>query len=410
MISVDEAQRRLADLPIIAHAQETIPVAEASGRTAAIDCHARVCSPLFDNSAMDGFAVRSVDLVTPSTTLRIIGEAAAGRPFVGDILAGGATVISTGALLPKGADTVIPVEDAETENLSLRLSRNWHLGQHVRRAGENFRPGDTLIRAGEVLTGTHIGLLLMGGCDALTVTTLPSVAVVVTGREIVSQSSSPLLARSTTANVIDANGPMLQTWCELFSGRKTEKLYAGDSLDETRNAIAKALEKHSVVCTTGGLSVGAHDHVRAALRELGYTEVISGVAQKPGKPFTVAKNGKQIVFALPGNPCAALACFLFYVAPYLERCASRSLHCHKMRANLVCDFSNFGERTQLVFGEAIIDSVATALNFKPFPPSSSYCVSELNSANSIAAISPRSTLASRQPLQIQLFSYLSFAD
>lgn len=313
MLSVDDAQRRILTLaePL---GPETVPVADAAGRYLAEPVAARRDQPPADNSAMDGFAIRFADLPGPWT---IIGESRAGHPFDGTLGSGEATAISTGALVPNGADTVLVREDAERsgERLDLTGVGPSDQGRHIRRAGGDFRTGAVLLERGHVLTPGALALAISAGVGSVAVGRRPRIAILSTGNE--------LAAPGTTVaehQIFDSNGPMLAAMVAGLCADVRHVHAVQDTEDDVRAAIRSAADA-DVLLTVGGASVGEHDHVQAALRAEGAEIDFWKVAMKPGKPLLAGRLGHQTVLGLPGNPGSAFVTATIFLLPLLRHLA-----------------------------------------------------------------------------------------
>jgi molybdopterin molybdotransferase len=286
-------------------AAEDVPVGEAAGRVLAADARAAVDLPPFDSSAMDGYAVHAGD--TPGT-LAIVGHAAAGRPEERRLEAGEAITISTGAVVPAGADAVVPVEqtsgDLDVEAVAV--------GENIRPRGGDVRAGDVVVEQGVRLGPPQVGALAAVGLAVVPCARRPRVAVLATGTEL-----RPPGTTLAPGEIYESNSVLLAAQLAQ-AGATIEVLRpVADDATATREAIAAGLEA-DVLITSGGVSVGPHDLVRAALVELGAEEGFWRVAVKPGKPIAFAVRGEALVFGLPGNPVSSLVGFELFVRPALR--------------------------------------------------------------------------------------------
>jgi molybdopterin molybdotransferase len=296
---------------------EPVGLAEALGRVIAEDVLASEAVPAFDNSAIDGFAVRSTDTsgAAPSAgvTLRLIDESRAGLPARSCVSEGEAIRISTGAMLPEGADAVVRVEDTEVDRKCVSILAAVTGGRGVRRAGDDIVAGSLVLAAGTVLGPSELGVLASVGRGHVACARRPAVAVLTTGDELLEpeERMRPGSVRNTNSYTIPALADRSGATVRL---RRT----VSDELRATRDAIADALG-HDVLVLCGGVSVGEHDHVREALAGLGVEQVFWGLALRPGKPtwFGVSASG-SLVFGLPGNPVSAIVTFLLLVRPALR--------------------------------------------------------------------------------------------
>jgi molybdopterin molybdotransferase len=289
-------------------AEESVPLEEADGRFLASRVDAPVDLPRFDNSAMDGYALRASD--TPGR-LSIVGESAAGAPFAGAVQSGQAVAISTGAVLPSGADAIAPLEDVIVDGDQLEVGAAVALEACVRYAGSDIRRGDELLASGTRIAAAQIGALAAVGLSVVPCRRRPRVAVLATGSEL-----RPAGAVLQPGEIFDSNGPMLRAALRSSSALVERIAPAADTTEAHLAALRNALE-HDVVISSGGVSVGAHDLVRDAARQLGVEEVFWRVAVRPGKPVSFGVRGDTLVFGLPGNPVSTLVCFELFVRPAL---------------------------------------------------------------------------------------------
>jgi molybdopterin molybdotransferase len=283
---------------------EDVPVASAAGRVLAEPALAITDLPPFDSSAMDGFAVRAAD--TPGA-LRVVGHSAAGSPETRELGPGEAIVISTGAVVPAGADAVVPVERTSGEVEVERVGR----GENIRPRGGDVHAGTVVAAAGTLLRPAQLGALAAAGVATVRCSRRPRATVLATGSEL-RAPGEPL----APGEIYESNTVLLAAQLASAGAEVTVRDPVGDDAESTRTALEQGLAG-DVLVTSGGVSMGPHDLVRAALAELGADEIFWRVAVKPGKPIAFSVRGSTLVFGLPGNPVSSLVGFELFVRPAL---------------------------------------------------------------------------------------------
>lgn len=307
MISVDEARARLfaaAKRP----GCELVSLAEATGRVTATDIVAKRTQPPFAASAMDGYAVRAADT---HRVMRVVGEAAAGRDFAGQLGPAEAVRIFTGAPVPSGADAILIQEDAEADGTRLSATAPVRPGDHIRPHGLDFSTGDVLLTAGTRLASRHVALAGAGGHAAVPVMRRPKVAFLATGDEL-KAPGEPTGPNDIVASVT----PALAALVAAAGGSAIDLGIVPDQQSVIAERARNGLMEADILVTLGGASVGAHDLVRPALADLGVTLDFWRVAVRPGKPLMFASN--PLVLGLPGNPVSGQVCTILFLAPLVE--------------------------------------------------------------------------------------------
>ena len=325
-------------------AVETLALEQALGRTLAEDVAAAHALPPFDASAMDGYALRAADLSAAGSSapvaLSLCGEARAGHPFAGTVQAGQAVVISTGAMLPGGADAVVRLEDARREDRRVLFDRPVAPGSDVRRAGADVAAGELALARGRRLAPVELALLAALGHAHVRVARAPGVRLLATGDELTSPGK-----RLGAGGIFESNSHALAALAQLAGA----KLLGREAARDERELLAGALQRTlaadvAVIC--GGVSVGPHDHVAAALGQLGAQKRFHGVALQPGKPIWFGLyRSRTLVFGLPGNPVSALVGFVLFVGPALRRLLGASPFPRRLQAVLAEDYPKRPGRT-----------------------------------------------------------------
>ena len=285
---------------------EEVPLERALGRVLAEPGVAAVDLPPFPSSAMDGFAVRAADL---PGTLPIVAHIAAGRPADRPLDPGEAMAISTGGVVPEGADAVVPIEVVREHEGRVEIPEATEPGTHVRPRGGDVRAGEAFLEAGTRLGPPQLGALAAAGVATVQAARRPRAAILATGTEL-RRPGEPL----GPGEIYESNSILLAAQLA-GAGAEVERLQpVADDEDAHREAVTGGLEADLLV-STGGVSVGPHDLVRRVEAELGVEEVFWRVAVKPGKPVVFGVRGRTLVFGLPGNPVSSLVGFELFVRP-----------------------------------------------------------------------------------------------
>lgn len=313
-LSIDAALAKLDEvvspLPVVEAA-----VAEALNRVTA-DTVVSACDlPPFDQSAMDGYAVRVADVRGPPTRLPLSTTVAAGPHAALPVLpAGHACRIYTGGLIPGGADAVVRQEWTARDGDVVVIQRPTPEGQDIRRQGEELRKGTPLIEGGRRLNAGHVAMLAMSGVARLRVRRAPRIVVLVSGDEIVDAGNV-----LRPGEVFNANGPQIVAWLARAGYPAPRVEVVADREEVVRDAIGRAFAEADLVLTTGGVSVGDRDLIAPEAEKLGAERIFWKVAQKPGKPVYVARKGGSLLMGLPGNPASVLVNLAVFVRRALDR-------------------------------------------------------------------------------------------
>jgi len=339
LIELDEARRRVLEavqpLP-----DESVRLGDADGRVLAETVVAAGDVPPFATSAMDGYATTAGEA---GRRLRIGGDARAGTPAAASVEPGTAIAISTGAPLPDGAEAVIRVEATSRDGDLVVLEEAVETGQNVRLAGEDLAAGTEVLLPGTRLAAEALAVAAASGRVELRCAQVPRLAIVTTGDELTAHG-----AQLGPGAIHDSNGVMLGSLTAAAGGAVVSLATAGDDAAVTRSVLGDAIAAADVVVSTGGVSVGEHDHVKAALAELGVEERFWRVALKPGKPMWFGIHGTTLVFGLPGNPASAAVCFHLFVAPALRSLSSAPPLPRRVPARLTASAAGARGRTHAV--------------------------------------------------------------
>lgn len=317
MIPVEEAQQRVLDAAKPTGV-EIVMLGQAHGRTLAAPIVARRTQPPADMSAMDGYAIRAGDAEAAGAALTVIGESPAGAPYSGTVGPGQAVRIFTGAEVPKGADAVVLQEDVDRDGDIATLNEAAILGRHIRRAGLDFREGETEIAAGTVMTPGQICLAAGMNSVWARVARPPRVAILATGDEI--KLPGDVLM---PGQIIGSSGLGIAAYVRECGGEPVTLDVAPD--DE--NALALAARQATgcdILVTLGGASVGDHDLVQSALAKEGLNVDFWRIAMRPGKPLMFGSLGEQLVLGLPGNPVSTMVCAHLFLGPAIRHMLGRA--------------------------------------------------------------------------------------
>jgi len=330
LMSLDDALSTLLSAVEPLTEQETVPTLESDGRTLACDLVSGLQVPAFDNSSMDGYAVRSADGLKAGDVLAVSQRIAAGQLGI-SLGTGQAARIFTGAAMPPGADAVIMQEECETLDVhgvsSVRLLRSPVVGDWVRRSGEDVRQGAVVLQRGQRLGPGELGLAASLGLSSVAVVRRPRVALFSTGDELVMPGEvSPENMRPGA--IYNSNRFFLKALLHRMGCEVSDLGIVPDRREATVAALKSAADHHDLILTSGGVSVGEEDHVKPAVQSLGDLALWQ-IAMKPGKPFAYghvrrATTGGQAHFmGLPGNPVSSFMTFLLLVRPVLHRLQAR---------------------------------------------------------------------------------------
>lgn len=375
--------------------EETVGLADACGRTVAVAAIAEHELPGFCSSAMDGFAVRAADLTAATddapVTLAIVAESRAGEPTTVTLADGQAVRIATGAVVPSGADAVVPYEDVEQDGDRVRIAAPTETGRFLRPPGTDVAVGDALTTVGTVIQPHHLAPLAGAGFGSLVVRRRPRVSVLLTGDEVV-RGAGPHVALAPGA-VHDVNGVVVPALLRSWGAEVVEVVHLPDDRAATIAALAATRGELVVVC--GGLSMGPHDHVRPALEALGARQDLFRISLQPGKPTWMgalvgghgtATGEDRPVFGLPGNPASVFATATLLVREALAA-ARGELPAGRLRARLTDAAPARAQRLGAMRARVHADA-AGRLAVEILTGQASHLLGSLAHANALALIPP----------------------
>jgi molybdopterin molybdotransferase len=350
MITVEEAKSILKNNSFAEKLQER-KLISANGYYLAEDVISACDVPRFDNSAMDGYAIK----LLPSTSdYKVTSVIAAGAPPPRPIEDFEAFRIFTGAPIPENADTVVQQEvcTVKDEILSFNPS-NVKIGSHIRQAGSQTRKGELLLRKGAKLTPGKIALLASAGINQVKIFVPPTIAILVTGSEIseADPACEPYM-------IHDANGPALVASLHVLNVSGIHLVHVKDEFQALQQATNKLLNGYDILIISGGISTGDYDHVKSVLEAQDVKQLIYMVRQKPGKPFFAGKKNQKWIFGLPGNPAAVLTCFNQYVKPVINTmCGNQDCWTSSQQLSLLNEFTKKKGLTHFVKAKQENDAV-----------------------------------------------------
>lgn len=359
-----------------------LPLPDALGHVLAVDQIAGFAIPSYDYSAMDGYAFCAVDAA--QQVLRAEGFLPAGLAGQEPVAAGTAIRIMTGAPIPPGCDTVVPLENLEVTGGLLRFSKPFSVGDNIRRAGEDLQQGQQAVSAGTVLRFQEIALLSAMNLGSVPVYAPLRVAILATGDELLEPGSE-----RRPGTIINSNSNALAAQVREAGAEPLLMGIAADQPDITRERLRACLSA-DLVLVTGGASAGDHDYVKPALLELGGQMLFDGVNIKPGKPFGMGLLQGKPVFSLPGNPVAAMVIFELFVRPMLlQAMGSQKIFRPSVQATLTEPARNKGGRPHFV--GALLNSTPHGWEASITGSQSSGRISSLTLASGLALLAPESS-------------------
>lgn len=379
MITVEQAKRILNEQVKALPARE-LALESVVGQVLAEDVFAPIDIPSFDQSSMDGYAVRFGS--ESFNRFRIAGEIQAGDVSAHTLKENEAFRIFTGAPVPGNADAVVMQEKTQVDSNVVIATEEIRQGSFIRRKGAQTMTGDCAMQKGNVLTPAAIGYLASLGITRVKTHGKPRVSLVITGNEIV-QPGNPL----QHGQVYESNSWCLRAALEQYGINVIHTATTCDELNVTRTIIAHAMLHSDLVLITGGISVGKYDHVHEALAQSGVDTLFYKIAQKPGKPILAGRSGDKMIFALPGNPASVLVCFYEYVYPSLRRMMGFSAPLSNARkARLLQPVSNNDDRVCFVRAKYSGDGVL------PLEGQESYMMQSFAQADCFIVVPPRQNI------------------
>jgi len=313
MIKVEEAIKIITS-KASSLKKETISVKNSLSRVNSNNIYANINSPPKNVSSMDGFALNISDINNINKkTIKIIGESAAGSPYLKKLKKNECVEIYTGAEVPHGANLILLQERVKIKNSHIiSTSQNYIKGQYIRKKGSNFKNGSLIIKKNSLITSRVLGLIVSANHIKIDVYKKPNVAILATGNELINPN------KNINNRIISSNTPLLISLVNLFGGKAHDLGIAKDTLKSLENKLIN-IKKFDILITTGGASVGKHDLVKDALKKLGMQLIFWKVAMRPGKPLIFGKLNKTLILGFPGNPVSTFVSALIFLRPLINK-------------------------------------------------------------------------------------------
>ncbi|HBG46332.1 MAG TPA: hypothetical protein DDW94_05005 [Deltaproteobacteria bacterium] len=366
---------------------ESVNINSALGRVLGEDTTAARGNPPWDNSAMDGYALKYADTDGASNespvSLRVLYDLPAGQTPKGPLGNGEAVRIMTGAPVPQGADAVVMVERTEAGEGFVLVKAGAKLGENIRRAGEDFKAGEVVISKGSVVRAAEVSMLATVGVPFVFVHKRPRVAVISTGDELCDIDEAPPAGKIT-----NSNGYALAALVAACGAEPLQLGIARDNKESLKEKLALAMKADCII-SSGGVSVGDYDFVKDVLKEMGSSMIFWKVAMKPGKPLAFGVIGGKPAFGLPGNPVSSMVAFEQFVRPALQKMSGRkNIFRRGFRARLTKDIRIKPGRMNFIRAELTADD--SGFSATPLDGQGSGMISTMVRANSFIIVPPGS--------------------
>jgi molybdopterin molybdotransferase len=390
VISEEQAREKILSAVVPLPANE-VSLGDALDRFAATELFATIPLPLFDNSAMDGYAVVAKS-AGKNARLKIVGEQPAGISKDLSLSEGEAARIFTGAPMPIGADAVVMQEETHGEgDFVLIQAEKISVGDFVRKAGADLAVGQQILKRGDRLRPATLGLLASQGIESVRVGAQPRVAILTTGDELAAPGQQP-----RPGEIFDSNGLMIASLAAKIGVAVAMRRHCPDHFDTLCMILRDAVQQEAVILS-GGVSVGEHDLVREALREIGAEIDLWRVAVKPGKPFLFGKRDRCLIFGLPGNPVSTFVTFLILARPALLRMMG-AIDLSLPRSNARLTHEVIGDETRPhYFRGELADGAFTVIGRQE-----SHAIFGLARANALLRVRPEARLSAGSEVEVLL--------
>ena len=328
----DESMKALEESLETPKLKEKVFLSDALDRVVANDIVAKFNSPEFETSAMDGYAIKFEDM--SMGRIKIVGDNPAGSEAPKEMMGGTCIKTFTGSLMPKGSDTLIPIENVEIEDDFIIIKEEVKKGANVREVGENFKKGEVLVKKGSTLSFAEIGVMASLNISKVEVFVKPVVGVLSTGSEILDVGET----QTSEGQIRSSNQFVLESLVKKEGADAIRHSLMKDDKDAIKDALENLLSKSDIVVTTGGVSVGDYDFVKSILAEYEPEYITKGVLIKPGQHIKIVKLGKKFIVALPGFPYSSTVTFILYVVPIIRSLMGKNPELKYKKAIIEHDF------------------------------------------------------------------------
>ncbi len=401
MLSVKEAQAKVLESEVKIKSIK-VALLESCGKVIAEDVISNDFIPAFDNSAIDGFGVRAIDIIGADKNypvkLKLIKEdIPAGKVSDMSVESGFAIPIMTGASIPSGCDCVVMKEDALKEGRDVLVFRECSQGENIRCRGEDIKQGDMVLKAGKKIYPADIGVLASIGVSEINVNKPPLAGIISTGDELVGIKDN-----LSEGRVRDSNSYCLAA--QAAEAGANFKMYgiAKDDKNLIRDKIFSALEECDLLLISGGVSVGDYDFVKEILADAGAEFIFWRVNQRPGKPLAFLTFKDKFIFGLPGNPVSVMVCFEMYVRPLIKKMMGESnFFKRKITAKALQDYQHKEGTTDFI--RVVLERVDNQCYFKPTGKQGSGILTSMAEADGLAVFpDDRNTIFKEDPVDVYL--------
>ncbi len=357
-ISYEESQKRLDELEIRPLGFERVSLLDSLGRTVAEDIVASVSMPQHPTSALDGYAITAED-----QRLKKIPLLCAKNPAGSDKLElkkGHCLKTFTGAVMPKGSDTLIPIERVSVEGDFIIINESVPIGFGVREVGESYFKGETLVKKGTPISYIEIGIMAALGRSIVQVYIKPRVSIIATGSELLDLDER----ERSDSQIYSSNSYTLEALAKSVGAKTIQLGICKDKREDVTQMFKNALGCSDIVISSGGVSVGDYDFVKDVVPDLGAETLFKGVKIKPGQHILVAKKGKKLIFALPGFAYSSTVTAILYILPTIKKMLGDNTKAHSVSAKITVDYARKSKKTEFVACRLTENNGMLAIDFK----------------------------------------------